>query len=521
MAFLTEDLQLIRNYDGTGTSSTTHYYAVTIQNNSIYVAPKGAAYMLVRMDSNDDPAKGNRSLDIRILHDTSYSKWYGKFLSGETSQGFDASEVKRGEMLTVDGTRAGSTISGQGVRYETTGYLKVEPGDVYMLAASSDRRVGFYTSLPEDGSAAKVKKVYSYYNKGSNAGNYFVIPEGIHYIRVERDRGWTSGASDRSFLNGVPGTTAYNGKASCHAINFYYCGNLKNVYDASSDLKTSVHVQLATKENVQQTNLTGKYRLDVYEMPYSSSDNSATGTYRTDETVMEDQFRANGVTYQVEGTFDPLKGCNQYRCIPAKENKTYYIELLVEISAGQYESVSSIYLDVDNFGHRTVQNNNKKIYGVSVSSQFSSINRDPSAAYILNKDLELTAGNHASTGNATFKGILDLQGHTLTSSKDESLFNYIGKSGRSYGQVKNGTIRFNTQIGSNAKHRYYLVWYNNYGTIKNINFLWNVGQPENNANYGNFNNVGLIGTNNGTIRNFSVGSGTGSGILLQRLHFQW
>lgn len=215
-------------------------------------------------------------------------------------------------MLTVDGTRAGSTISGQGVRYETTGYLKVEPGDVYMLAASSDRRVGFYTSLPEDGSAAKVKKVYSYYNKGSNAGNYFVIPEGIHYIRVERDRGWTSGASDRSFLNGVPGTTAYNGKASCHAINFYYCGNLKNVYDASSDLKTSVHVQLATKENVQQTNLTGKYRLDVYEMPYSSSDNSATGTYRTDETVMEDQFRANGVTYQVEGTFDPLKGCNQY-----------------------------------------------------------------------------------------------------------------------------------------------------------------------------------------------------------------
>lgn len=42
---------------GTGTSSTTHYYAVTIQNNSIYVAPKGAAYMLVRMDSNDDPAK--------------------------------------------------------------------------------------------------------------------------------------------------------------------------------------------------------------------------------------------------------------------------------------------------------------------------------------------------------------------------------------------------------------------------------------------------------------------------------
>lgn len=100
---------MIRNYDGTGTSSTTHYYAVTIQNNSIYVAPKGAAYMLVRMDSNDDPAKGNRSLDIRILHDTSYSKWYGKFLSGETSQGFDASEVKRGEMLTVDGTRAGST----------------------------------------------------------------------------------------------------------------------------------------------------------------------------------------------------------------------------------------------------------------------------------------------------------------------------------------------------------------------------------------------------------------------------
>lgn len=32
-----------------------------------------------------------------------------------------------------------------------------------------------------------------------------------------------------------------------------------------------------------------------------------------------------------------------------------------------------------------------------------------------------------------------------------------------------------------------------------------MGQPENNANYGNFNNVGLIGTNNGTIRNFSVG----------------
>lgn len=100
---------------------------------------------------------------------------------------------------------------------------------------------------------------------------------------MERDRSATGGSSDRSFLNGVPGTTAYNGDASCHAINFYYCGNLKKVYNASSDLKTSVHVQLATKENVQQTNLTGKYRLDVYEMPYSSSDNSVTGTYRTDE----------------------------------------------------------------------------------------------------------------------------------------------------------------------------------------------------------------------------------------------
>lgn len=148
-------------------------------NNSIYVAPKGAAYMLVQADLNDDPAKGDRSIDIRILHDTSYSKWYGNFLSGKTSQGFDASKVKRGELLTVNGTKAGSTISGQGVRYETTGYLKVEPGDVYMLAASSERRVGFYTSLPEDDSAAKVKKVYSYYNNGNNAGKYFVIPEGI------------------------------------------------------------------------------------------------------------------------------------------------------------------------------------------------------------------------------------------------------------------------------------------------------------------------------------------------------
>lgn len=505
VAFLTEDLQLIRNYDETGTSSSTYYYTVSVQNNSIYVAPEGAAYMLVQADNNDDPAKGDRSIDIRILHDTRYSEWYGKFLSGETSQGFDASKVKRGELLTVDGTKAGSTISGQGVRYETTGYLKVEPGDVYMLAASSNRRVGFYTSLPEDDSAAKVKKVYSYYNNGGNAGKYFVIPEGIHYIRVERDRGWTSGASDRSFLNGVPGTTAYNGDASCHAINFYYCGNLKKVYNASSDLKTSVHVQLATKKDVQQTNLTGKYRLDVYEMPYSSSDNSATGTYRTDETVMEDQFRANGVTYQVEGTFDPLKGCNQYRCIPAKENKTYYIELLVEISAGQYESVSSIYLDVDNFGHRTVQNNNKKIYGVSVSSQFSSINRDPSAAYILNKDLELTASNYARTTGTTFKGILDLQGHTLTSGVDESLFSFIGQSGRSYGQVKNGTIRFRATIGSNAAHRYYLTVYHNYGTIKNMNFLWDVSQPENNANYTNWYNVGLISINYGTIRNFSVG----------------
>lgn len=322
---------------------------------------------------------------------------------------------------------------------------------------------------------------------------------------MERDRSATGGSSDRSFLNGVPGTTAYNGDASCHAINFYYCGNLKKVYNASSDLKTSVHVQLATKENVQQTNLTGKYRLDVYEMPYSSSDNSVTGTYRTDETVMEEQFRANGVTYQVEGTFDPLKGCNQYRCIPAKENKTYYIELLVEISAGQYESVSSIYLDVDNFGHRTIQNNNKKIYGVSVSSQFSSINRDPSAAYILNKDLELTASNYARTTGTTFKGILDLQGHTLTSGVDDSLFSFIGKSGRSYGQVKNGTIRFRATIGSNAVQRYYLTGNYNYGTIKNMNFLWDVSQPENNANYGNGNNVGLISINYGTIRNFSVG----------------
>lgn len=338
---------------------------------------------------------------------------------------------------------------------------------------------------------------------------------------MERDRSATGGSSDRSFLNGVPGTTAYNGDASCHAINFYYCGNLKKVYNASSDLKTSVHVQLATKENVQQTNLTGKYRLDVYEMPYSSSDNSVTGTYRTDETVMEEQFRANGVTYQVEGTFDPLKGCNQYRCIPAKENKTYYIELLVEISAGQYESVSSIYLDVDNFGHRTIQNNNKKIYGVSVSSQFSSINRDPSAAYILNKDLELTASNYARTTGTTFKGILDLQGHTLTSGVDDSLFSFIGKSGRSYGQVKNGTIRFRATIGSNAVQRYYLTGNYNYGTIKNMNFLWDVSQPENNANYGNGNNVGLISINYGTIRNFSVGSGAGFGILLQRLHFQW
>lgn len=220
---------------------------------------------------------------------------------------------------------------------------------------------------------------------------------------------------------------------------------------------------------------------------------------------MEEQFRANGVTYQVEGTFDPLKGCNQYRCIPAKENKTYYIELLVEISAGQYESVSSIYLDVDNFGHRTIQNNNKKIYGVSVSSQFSSINRDPSAAYILNKDLELTASNYARTTGTTFKGILDLQGHTLTSGVDDSLFSFIGKSGRSYGQVKNGTIRFRATIGSNAVQRYYLTGNYNYGTIKNMNFLWDVSQPENNANYGNGNNVGLISINYGTIRNFSVG----------------
>ena len=488
--FLNAAGQLIMNKRDTAVDGGSDSVARKVYLGRIFVAPKNAVKMLVAYNGNDPTAQ---RYEIHILKGTengaaaAYRKW------GQANV-ISADKYTVNRALNADGT---TYTVGSNNYHVLNDAIAVTPGDIYYINNWGQRIL----LLDKDG------KVISSMSSSTDRGPYLIIPDGVAAIKVGHYN-WSrnSMAYDTGFGNGF----AYNQDGAFEMI-LLKCGNLKDVYQqhmGSSDRYANLRVQLSDGiSNYFTNNLTqdGAYYLEIYERALGDHEWS-------DEELMDTSAGAvrtvtDPETIHLLTNPDGSKASeviNVCRTIPVKKGYGYKVVLHAQVGRKGDVALGRVYFNVDSAG--------TEIRGIDSADQLVGIRSNIYGNYILNRDITWDAERYPETDPyvyyiPSFYGDIDLQGHTFHQTRQGRLISNLGSAAKKQGSIRNGTIWLDIERTKDWSYNYFLG--NNYGTLENLNFRLAIRDQKNgdstyNRQYWTKVSGNVIGSNYGTIRNFTV-----------------
>lgn len=337
--------------------------------------------------------------------------------------------------------------------YEVTGKIPVTPGDIYYLS-NFGQYCAFYD---QNGNYINTTCNASWYSR-----SYIVIPENVGYISLGNYLWSTDAGYDRSILNGIK----FNETGSFNIV-FLKLGNLADIYkdkltqgpsnnNGSSKDKMYANLRVQLKDGVNgYLAKGGSWNLDIYQVANTS------GTEVSDEDLMKGH-------HSTTTSVNIPAGQEVNRCvtIPVTTGNSYKVVLKTMIGSRSVE-VGKTYFTV----RKDESGTPVPVYGISASQQIQGIRQKPYGDYILNKDV--TLGSELSINGGTLYGKLDLQGHTLTNTSLDTIFDAVGSAAKRQGTVYNGTLAVKA-IRSTKDIR---IIGSNYGTLENINFKIDAQNP--------------------------------------------